>query len=434
MENLPPEVLSHVFTFAIPRHGYQEHYVPEMTNQPQAELSLVCRYWEQVVTKTPQVWSYIHLSQTTTEQTLRRRIELSSREPLDVRVDVGDDADVDDSYIFPDLYNILLPTIDRWRSFVFRGIVPSHRSLKRWIPKRLPNVVEAAYYGLVEDDDEGLEMFNHASGELEEYRFKPWTTAPKLRRFVAETAGQFYFTECPLVTEFSLSDIGGAWGGDSDVHSWHDKWEEYFVLLAELCPQLETLELSSSWDSDCVDPMGWTTRETKWPEFAHLRALKIDAVSSPSTIPIIAKFNAPNLQSLHLGHIHYSLPHPLPSVALSINPLSCQVHFDNSPLHAIKLFLEGISQVQELNVSVQLADALGISAATFSFVDERGNDLMGEARRVMEDWTWIKEHTRSVQWILPQGISGSLFSDGDLTAESTSALAITWKMMKLDRQ
>ncbi|KIO15319.1 hypothetical protein M407DRAFT_213379, partial [Tulasnella calospora MUT 4182] len=305
MENLPPEVLSHVFAFAIPRHGYRDHYVSETTNDPQAELSLVCRYWEQVVIKTPQVWSYIHLSRNTTEKTLRRRIELSSRESLDVRVDVGDDADVDSSTTFPDLYDILLETIDRWRSFVFQGTVSFQRMLKLWIPKRLPNVVEAGYYGLIEDDDEGLELCDNDTGEFQEYRFKPWTAAPKLRRFAAETAGQFYFRDCPLVTEFAVSDMGESWGGNSDVHSWHDKWEEYFILLASRCPQLEVLELSDSWDFDCVDPMGWTRTETKWPRFPHLHTLKINAVGSASTIPIISKFNAPNLKTLHLGDIHY---------------------------------------------------------------------------------------------------------------------------------
>ncbi|KAG8911062.1 hypothetical protein FRC00_007129, partial [Tulasnella sp. 408] len=296
MENLPPELLSHIFAFAIPRHEYRDHYVSGTTNKPQAALSLVCRYWEQVITKTPQVWSYIHLARDTTEQELQRRIELSSREPLDVRVDVGDDADVDSSATFPDLYNILVSTIDRWRSFVFQGSVPFNSSPKQWIPKHLPNVVEAAYYGLIEDDDEGMELFDNNSGELKEYRFKPWTAAPKLRRFAVSTAGQFYFSECPLVIEFSVSDMGEWWGGSSDLHSWHDKWEEYFIRLAELCPQLEVLELSDSWDSDCVDPMGWTREKTKWPSFPRLRALKINAINSPSIIPIISKFDAPNLQ------------------------------------------------------------------------------------------------------------------------------------------
>ncbi|KAG9026600.1 hypothetical protein FS837_004567, partial [Tulasnella sp. UAMH 9824] len=89
-----------VFVFTIPRPGFQDQYVPKMTNKPQATLSLVCRYWEQIVIKTPQIWSYIHLSGDITEKTLRRRIKLSNKEPLDIRVDVGDgdgdDYDEDD--------------------------------------------------------------------------------------------------------------------------------------------------------------------------------------------------------------------------------------------------------------------------------------------------------------------------------------------------
>ncbi|KAG8891438.1 hypothetical protein FRC00_013669, partial [Tulasnella sp. 408] len=244
MENLPIEVLSHVFIFTVPRHDYREQYVSETTNKPHASLSLVCRYWEQVVLKTPQMWSYIHLSRESTKQTLRRRIELSSREPLDVRLNVGYDSDVDSSTTFPGYYQILLETIDRWRSFVFQGIVPFPHSPMQWIPELLPNVVEAAYYGLVEDDTEGLEVLDDDSGELTESRFKPWTAAPKLRRFVVNTPGQFLFMECPLVTELSVSDVGQWWGGSSSLHSWHDKWEEYSTRLAELCPQLEILELS----------------------------------------------------------------------------------------------------------------------------------------------------------------------------------------------
>lgn len=335
---------------------------------------------------------------------------------------------------FPGYYQILLETIDRWRSFVFQGIVPFPHSPMQWIPQLLPNVVEAAYYGLVEDDTEGLQVFDSDSGELTESRFKPWTAVPKLQRFVVDTPGQFLFLECPLVTELSVSDVGQWWGGSPNLHSWHDKWEEYFTRLSKLCPQLEILELSGSRQFECSERIGWKNKETTWPRFSHLRALKVNAINSPTIIPVILKFNAPNLLNLHLSHIHYCLPHPFAFVTLSIEPSSCQVHFDESPLHAIKLFLEGLSQAQELNISVQLSDALGISAEFSSFVDERGNDPKGEAERIKEDWIWIKEHTRSVQWILPQEISGQLLTEEELTSESAADLAITWRMVSLGGQ
>ncbi|KAG8906841.1 hypothetical protein FRC01_007882 [Tulasnella sp. 417] len=424
------EVLSHVLFFAIPRPGYQDQFVPKMTNKPQATLSLVCRYWQQAIIKTPQIWSYIHLSEETTEQTLRRRIELSSREPLDIRVDVGDDEDSSDT--LSDLYDSLLTTVDRWRSFVFQGTV--EYSARRWIPHLLPNVVEAAYYGLIEYENEGMELFNSESGEVEVYRFKPWTVSPKLRRFAVETAGQFYFMECPLVTEFSLSEMKPWWGGISDTHSWHDKWEEFFDELTEMCPQLETLEIRNSWYSRGVDPMGWTKTATQWPQFAHLHTLKLDAVNSASVIPIISKLDAPQLRDLHLGHIHICLPLPLPSVTLSIDPSACRVHFDKSPLHAIKLFLEGVSQVQELNLSIELADALGVGVGVETsgkFTDERGDDLKGEHERIKEDWTWITKHTRSVQWILPHYASRLFSRDGELKLETAVLIGMLGNLMDL---
>lgn len=432
MDTLPTEVLSHVFAMMIPvRDSYKDHYVAETTNKLHAELSLVCRYWEQVVIKTPEIWSYIHLSRETTEQTLRRRLGLSGREPLYVRVDVGDDADVDDSKTFPALYDILLETVDRWRSFVFQGTLLDNDGPKRWIPQLLPNVEEAAYYGLIEHDNEGLEQFDHNEGVSKEYRFKPWTVAPKLKRFAVETSGQFYFKECPLVTEFAVSDIAQWWGGSLDAHSWHDKWEEYLTQLAKLCPQLKTLEISGLLEDDGLDPMGWTTRESKWPQFPHLHTLKVDAVHAPSTIPIISKFNAPNLRALHLGHIHTCLPLPLPSVTLGIEPSSCQIHFDNSPLHAIKLFLQNVSQLSELNVSIAFDDAFGMTLERYRFTDERGEDPFGERARIIEDWTWFEKHTRSVQWILSREISEIFSLLGEPTAESASALALMWKSRQL---
>ncbi|KAG8926593.1 hypothetical protein FRC00_002747 [Tulasnella sp. 408] len=414
-----------------------------MTNKPQATLSLVCRYWEQVVVKTPQIWSYIHLSRDLTEKTLRRRIKLSNREPLDVRVDVGDgdgdeydEEDKEDDedrgpITFLARYYILLETIDRWRSFVFQGIIAF--SPKRWIPKLLPNVVEAAYYGLIENDNEGIAFFDHDLGKEREHRFKPWTTAPKLRRFAVETSGQFYFIGCPLVTEFSISDIKEWWGGSSDTHSWHDKWEEYFTQLAEMCPQLETLEICNSFDLEDMDPMGWTETETKWPQFPRLRTLKLDGVNAPSTIPIISKMDAPWLGELRLGQIHFCLPLPLSPIDLAFDPSWCRVHFDRSPLRAIKLFLEGIcpSQVDELEISINLRDALGLDGKAFGFTDKRGDDLNGEPARIQEDWTWITENTRSVQWILPRAMARLLLLDQEVTVGAAVAIAMLGRMKLL---
>ncbi|KAG8967981.1 hypothetical protein FRC05_001691 [Tulasnella sp. 425] len=402
MKNLPFELLSHVFALTITRDSYLDQHVQESTNKPQATLSLVCRYWEQVAITSPQIWSYIHLSLETTEETLRRRLSLSGREPLDIRVNVGDDADVDSSKTFRKLYAIIFGSVDRWRSFVIQGIVLFNHSPRHWILKLLPNVLEAAYYLLIEDDEEGLEMSDSDEEGFTEYRFKPWTVAPKLRRFTAKTSGQFYFKKCPLVTEFAVSEMGEWWGGSADEHSWHDKWEEYLNQLTELCPQLEKFEISDLSDAEGPDPMGWTQMDTEWPPFSHLHTLNLDALNASSTFPILSKFNAPNLQNLNLGQIHGCLPVPLPSVALSIDPSLCRIRFDNSPLHAIKLFLEKVSQARELSVCISLGDALGLCGEWFNFIDERGDAPAALRERIIEDWTWIKENTRSVQWVLPE--------------------------------
>ncbi|KAG8973144.1 hypothetical protein FRB90_009986, partial [Tulasnella sp. 427] len=217
MERLPAELVSRVLVWASWRDNYRLHYTAEATgsNKDNGTYSLVCRYWEQAVVNTPQLWSYIHLSQRTTEQTLRRRLKLSKGVELDVRVNVGYDCNIHRSKTFPVLHDILVETIDWWRSFAFEGILYSD-SINRWIPSNLPNVVEAAYHGLVEDSDEGLHMMDDETGEISEVRFKPWTTAPKLERFLVETSGQFYFAGCPMLKEFTISDFGEWWGGSSE--------------------------------------------------------------------------------------------------------------------------------------------------------------------------------------------------------------------------
>ncbi|KAG8944240.1 hypothetical protein FRC04_002107 [Tulasnella sp. 424] len=432
MKNLPTELLSHVFALTITRDSYLDQYPQESSNKPQATLSLVCRYWEQVAITTPQIWSYIHLYEEKTEDALRRRLDLARSEPLDIRVDLGDDVD---SYeTFRDCYIILLDSIDRWRSFVVQGTVSFNEDLQNWIPGLLPSIVEGAYYVDIENHSEGLAAFDYDAGEDVVFRFKPWTVAPNLRRFAVKTSGQFYFKECPLVTEFVISGMGHWWGGSLDEHSWHDKWEEYLTQLTERCPQLETLEISDWWDYvEGSDPMGWTQAHTKWPLFSHLRTLKADALGAACGIPILSKFNAPDLQNLQLGHIHVCLPVPLPSVTLSIDPSSCRIRFDKSPLHAIKLFLERASQVKELNVSIDLADALEIGAERYGFVDERGDDPAGLRGRVTEDWAWIKENIRSVEWVLPETFEG-LFLQEELTAESAAEFAMIGKIQRPERQ
>ncbi|KAG8978280.1 hypothetical protein FRB90_008503 [Tulasnella sp. 427] len=423
MDRLPPELLSHIFVLAMPEKlSYRDTDVEETTNKPQTTLSLVCKYWNQVILETPQLWSYVYLGQKTTEYGLQRRLELSKGALLDVRIDTPVEyiARASESALRP-LYDILVQTSDRWRTFILQGWVQNNSALKQWIPEYLPNVVEAGYLGRVVEDDEGSFVANTETGGTIETRFQPWTVAPKLRRFAVSAFGQFYFTGCPLVTEFAISDIAEWWGGLVATRSWHDKWEEYLITLAAMWPRLEVLEITIDlWDDtdDWHDTMAWTSKNTKWPPFHHLHTLKLNSCSEACTIPIITKMNAPNLRDIHVDSIHSCLPLPCPSITFPIDPLACRVHFANSTLRAIRTFLGSVSHLDQLAISINLKGTFGLR---FRMTEKRGEVVADELARIMADCAWVTEHTRSVEWIVPDTIESFVGLRGELSDEAMLA-------------
>jgi hypothetical protein len=107
MQDLPPELLVHIFTYCV-------------SNEPLMPLTLgqVCWSWKQLVENTPSLWQCIVLDDTHPTSSARQAQLWTERsKPLQYDVELNVD---DPDYILP-LLSPLLPTIDRWRRFQQTG-------------------------------------------------------------------------------------------------------------------------------------------------------------------------------------------------------------------------------------------------------------------------------------------------------------------------
>ncbi|KAG8925109.1 hypothetical protein FRC01_010668, partial [Tulasnella sp. 417] len=85
MDSLPVELLSRIFTNALPPEIDDLRYSVYNPSQPQTAISCVCNWWNQIAKSTPGLWTYIVLSNRAISQDpMKRRLELSGNLPLKV--------------------------------------------------------------------------------------------------------------------------------------------------------------------------------------------------------------------------------------------------------------------------------------------------------------------------------------------------------------
>ncbi|KAG9048509.1 hypothetical protein FS837_012699 [Tulasnella sp. UAMH 9824] len=189
MQNLPLEIVSTIFLSLLPPYNYADRYssTEDGRREAQRTLPLVCKSWNQIAFGSPILWTYIRLSLKSTPDEMKKRLKLSGSCPLDVRICLGNSDMEIPTKTFRTAYNVLVQSVDRWRSFVFDGMAWGPEDVSPFIPEVLPNVVEAGYYVLLENGDEGTALPDEED-ELIDPPYKSWPVAPELQKFTTTAA------------------------------------------------------------------------------------------------------------------------------------------------------------------------------------------------------------------------------------------------------
>ncbi|KAG8906006.1 hypothetical protein FRC01_008170 [Tulasnella sp. 417] len=409
MQNLPLEIVFTIFTSLLPSYSYadQHSFTEHARREVQKTLPLVCKCWNHIAVGTPTFWTYVRLSLKSTPEEMKKRLALSGSCLLDVRICLGDTDRELPTEQFRTTHAVLVQSVGRWRSFIFDGMAWCPEDVSPFIPAALPNVVEAGYYVLVEEGYEGT-IQPDEEDELETdppYTF--WPIAPKLQKFATTAAGQFHFTGCPLVKEYSVTGYRRSWGDvNSTGRSWQERWRRYISYLHATCPGIESLEvgltMNTGVDTITAGPDQWILQE-KWAILPKLRQLRIDSVGGATLTSLLTHITAPDLREVRIGYVQEAIPLPTPEFTLSI-PSSCKLRFDYSPIHAIKVFLSHITGLGQLNVIVEMAHAMQVKGCEhFGLlpyqVPEKEDD------RIIMDATgfkWVDDHVRSLDLVLQE--------------------------------
>lgn len=213
MQILPLEIVSTIFFSLLPPYNYADRYFSAERDRREVQrtLPLVCKSWNQIAFGSSILWNYIRLTLKSTPDETKKRLTLSGSCPLDVRICLSGNGMKAPTKTFRAAYSVLAQSVDRWRSFVFDGMAWCPEDVGPFIPAALPNVVEAGYYVLLEDGNEGTALPDEED-ELIDPPFKSWPVAPKLQKFTTRAAGQFHFVGCPLVKEYSIGNFRSSWG------------------------------------------------------------------------------------------------------------------------------------------------------------------------------------------------------------------------------
>ncbi|KAG9016008.1 hypothetical protein FRB90_003867 [Tulasnella sp. 427] len=221
MDQLPPELLSLIYTLVLPippcTSNFRIEYPSETRYEALTGLRLVSRRWNDIVVDTPELWSYLQLSQDRLNPPLN--LERSKAAPLHVRIHF---QMVKRDPSFADKLKRLWATTDRWKTYV--GVAWVAFWGLRLLPARpLPTMEELWLIGLV-----GLAKIT--------------IDAPRLTTLV-----QNFDNVTPGATGFPNLKV---WRTPFRAHRF--EWDR-FMMVVDACPHLERLELSNphkGWSMD----------------------------------------------------------------------------------------------------------------------------------------------------------------------------------------
>ncbi|KAG8994886.1 hypothetical protein FRB90_000329 [Tulasnella sp. 427] len=435
MQNLPPRIISSIFTFAIPAYVYSDqHNSREVELRAiQKTLPLVCRDWHQVAFQTPILWTYIRLNLKSTPDGMTKKLFLSGDSLLDVRIGF-DRADAKPpTGRFEIAYNVLIQTVDRWRSFAFDGIALHSEDVHSFIPVILPNVEEVGYFVNVNQEYEDPESTG-AAGEGGGYTHpssSSGSVAPKLQRFATSAPGCFRIAGCPSMQRYTITGYSSD-SGDPDMtgRSWQERWEQHVRYLSDAFPNIKMLEIvldaNKGVDNDPVFTLGlreWVRRD--WVTLPNLEFVRMEGVGPVTLVSFITSLSAPKLQEFKISRVHDALSDQIQEIMPSI-PTSCRIQFENSPIHAIRLFLSRFRLIEKLRIAIEMHSALQLGDTPLQWRLPYKVPGSQEDQTWVEasDLKWIRRTVGSVDWTLREDLRSIPGLQVSLHAKILEAIAL----------
>lgn len=167
MDSLPVELISRIFINTLPPELDDPRYRIDELTPTQAAISCVCHQWDHIAKSTPEMWTFIVLSnRTKSHDSMRKRLELSGALPLNVSIRLSRE-ETDNEYwgnpevweneSFYEMHTLLLEKLARWKTLRVEATVNVPSELRQRIPFELPNVVGLSLHvvvlGYVPPDD-----------------------------------------------------------------------------------------------------------------------------------------------------------------------------------------------------------------------------------------------------------------------------------------
>ncbi|THH20105.1 hypothetical protein EW146_g1196 [Bondarzewia mesenterica] len=228
VQRLPSELLASIFTIGVLE---MEEEDPLMLSN----LTLVCRYWSDVATKTPVLWSRIAIGNHDSLDKAQRRLSRSKSVPLDVCINFSPKMEHGDGTTEAVIHamDLLRPSIWRWRSFHL--VVPNrpqaHAALSR-CREQAPKleILQVRIFNSVQEDHYSLPPLPLFGGYV-----------PSLRT-CSFTSFNFGW-DTTVVSGLRVLELGGYWNGFSPSVG-------VILDILRACPDLEDLALRNMSDVD----------------------------------------------------------------------------------------------------------------------------------------------------------------------------------------
>lgn len=293
IHTLPLELLTLIFEI-----GTQENIEEAPRTRPQeyapnfeVTVSQVCRYWRETALKASQLWTFISFREVTHMDRARVYIERAKERPLDITVDtVAAKNHVPNMTLFREefypVFNIVLPSVSRWRSLVLKV---RDYECKTFAKEILSTCGPAPWL-------ERIELYHIEDAVTQQ----SWFAATLVR------AVCIFDANIPNLRKLTLTGVNLPWKQSmpflrnleviqfalhaEDVRPTYSEWSE--MLLA--CPKLRRLQLHYSGPRQGND---WPSPPIPLPA---LEDLSISNLDSPYLCVLFRHLFMPALWRLHL--------------------------------------------------------------------------------------------------------------------------------------